>query len=90
LNYYKKCFEAMLGHENPNVVLWPLLNTWTHAAVALSASEVNAWKAACNTLGLIGESFAERVEGLDHYLDELDILLDEIADANGLGTSTSI
>jgi hypothetical protein len=90
LNYYKKCFEAMLGHENPSVLLWPLLNTWTHAAVALPSSEISAWSAACNSLGLSGESFAERVEGLDHYLDELDILLDEIAEANGLETSTSI
>jgi len=90
LNYYQKCFEAMLGHENPSVMLWPLLNTWTHAAVALPSSEISAWEAACNTLGLLGEKFAERVEGLDHYLDELDILLDEIAEANGLETSTSI
>ena len=48
------------------------------------------WQAACNTLGLTGERFDERVEGLDHYLDELDILLDEIAEANGLETSTSL
>ena len=90
LNYYKKCFEAMLGHENPSVMLWPLINTWTHAAVALPASEINVWQATCVSLGFAGESFAERVEGLDHYLDELDILLDEIAEANGLETSTSI
>ena len=40
-----------------------------------------AWGAAREKLGLVGESFAERVEGLDHYLDEIDILLDEIAEA---------
>jgi hypothetical protein len=90
LNYYKKCFEAMLGQDDPAVALWPLLSTWTRAAVALPASEVSAWESVCNTLGLMGESFAERVEGLDHYLDELDILLDEIAEANGLETSTSL
>ena len=27
LNYYKKCFEAMLGGDNPTVILWPLLST---------------------------------------------------------------
>jgi hypothetical protein len=90
LNYYKKCFEAMLGQENPTVLLWPLLSTWTHAAVALPEVETSSWQSACNKLGLAGENFAERVEGLDHYLDELDILLDEIAEANGLETSTSI
>ena len=90
LNYYKKCFEAMLGGDNPTVILWPLLNTWTNAAVVLPEEESQAWQAACDILGLSGERFVERVEGLDHYLDELDILLDEIAEANGLETSTSI
>jgi len=90
LNYYKKCFEAMLGSDNPTVMLWPLLNTWTRAAVVLPAEECSAWQLACERLGLSGKRFMERVEGLDHFLDELDILLDEIAQANGLETSTSI
>jgi hypothetical protein len=90
LNYYKKSFEAMLGGDDPTVLLWPLLNTWTNAAVALPEDEIQHWQAACDTLGLIGERFVERVEGLDQYLDELDILLEEIAQANGLETSTSL
>jgi len=90
LNYYKKCFEAMLGGEDPTVLLWPLFNTWTHAAVALSEDEIGTWDSACEMLGLTGKGFVERVEGLDHFLDEVDILLDEIATANGLETSTSI
>jgi hypothetical protein len=90
LNYYKKCFEAMLGGDNPSAMLWPLLTTWTHAAVALPDEKTQPWQAACATLGLVGERFGERVEGLDQYLDELDILLDEMAQANGLETSTSI
>ena len=80
----------MLGGDNPTVMLWPLLSTWTRAAVVLPAGELGAWQSACSKLGLEGKSFAERVEGLDHYLDEIDILLDEIAEANGLETSTSI
>jgi hypothetical protein len=80
----------MLGGEDPTVMLWPLLNTWTHAAVALSAEELSPWNAAREKLGLTGASFVERVKGLDHYLDEIDILLDDIAEANGLETSTSL
>jgi hypothetical protein len=89
LNYYKKCFEAMLGQDDPAVALWPLLSTWTRSAVALATGEIGPWESACSSLGLVGETFAERVDGLDHYLDELEILLDEIAEANGLETSTS-
>ena len=90
LNYYRKCFEAMLGSENPTVMLWPLLRTWTRAAVVLPESELGAWQAACNTLGLSGKRFIERVEGLDHFLDELDILLEEFAQANGLEAGIGI
>jgi hypothetical protein len=90
LNYYKKCFDAMLGSDDPTVMLWPLLKTWTRAAVALSAEEASSWQAARTALGFSGKRFMERVEGLDHYLDEVDILLDEIAQANGLETSTGI
>lgn len=80
----------MLGSDEPITMLWPLLNTWTQSAVVLPQSEISAWQTACEILGLTGTRFVERVEGLDHYLDELDILLDEIAEANGLETSTSI
>lgn len=90
LNYYKKGFEAMLGGDDPRAMLWPLLTTWSNSAVVLPQDEIKIWQEACTTLGLSGKRFVERVEGLDQYLDELDILLDEIAQANGLETSTSI
>jgi hypothetical protein len=90
LNYYKKCFESMLAGDDPTVMLWPLLTTWTHAAVALPENSIDPWHLARTKLGLAGIGFVERVEGLDHFLDELDILLDEIAAANGLETSTTL
>ena len=90
LNYYKKCFEAMLGGDNPIVALWPLFNTWTRAAVALPEDEIGNWESARTKLGLAGNGFVERVEGLDHFLDELDILLEELAAANGLEMPTTL
>ena len=90
LNYYLKSFEAMLGSDRPQAVLWPLLQTWTLAASALPAENTREWSAACAQLGLTGKSFGEKVEGLDSFLDEVEILLDEIASENGLETSTSI
>jgi len=86
LNYYLKAFESMQGIS----ALWPLLHTWTLSAVVLSPAEIQEWESACRQLGLMGNDFAEKVEGLDHFLDEVEILLDEIASANGLETSTSI
>lgn len=90
LNYYEKAIKAILGGDQPTAALWPLLQTWSLSAQVLSEAEAQPWRAAFESLGLLGSGFAERVEGLDQYLDEIDILLDEIAVANGLETSNSI
>jgi hypothetical protein len=90
LNYYHKAFEAMLGSDRALAPLWPLLHTWTLAASVLPSAQTLEWQAACERLGLSGAAFAEKVEGLDQFLDEVEILLDEIASANGLETSMSI
>jgi hypothetical protein len=90
VNYYEKAFEAMLGSENPRAALWPLLRTWTLAADALPENELEAWRAACGELGLGWVGFDNRVSGLDHFLDEVEALLDELAAQHGLETSTSI
>lgn len=87
LNYYKKGLQAVLESETPAAVLWPLLTTWTNAALALPEGETEAWRSTCSALGLTGGQFAARVQDLDGYLDELDILLDQLAQANGLETS---
>lgn len=86
INYYGKAFEVMEGIA----ALWPLLHTWTLSALALSEAEQKDWLAAVTQLGLAGEAFAEKVQGLDQFLDEVEIRLDEIASANGLETSTSL
>ncbi len=87
LNYYEKAILGLLESENPGAALWPMLNTWTLAAAALPEEKITPWREVCETLGLAGNKFAERVEGLDQYLDEVEILLDEVASANGLETS---
>jgi hypothetical protein len=84
LNYYRKAFEAMIGSGNAQAVLWPLLHTWTLAAKSLPEEKGREWQAAVNFLGLAGESFGGKVEGLDRFLDEVEILLDEIAKENGI------
>ncbi len=87
LNYYEKAIRALLESETPGAALWPMLHTWTLAAAALPEEKIAPWRDACETLGLLGTRFAERVEGLDQYLDGVEILLDEVAAANGLETS---
>jgi hypothetical protein len=90
LNYYEKGINAILAGETPKAALWPLLQTWTIAVDVLPDHSVDAWRSACGQLGLTATGFEERVEGLDHFIDEVEALLDELAREHGLETSTSI
>lgn len=90
LNYYEKAIHAMLAGDHPRAALWPLLHTWTLAVDVLPEHALSAWRSACEQLNLAGAGFEDRVTGLDQYLDEVEILLDELASEHGLETSTSI
>ena len=80
----------MLTGETPQAALWPLLQTWTLAADVLSDSAGESWRSACDQLRFTAANFEARVNGLDQYFDEVEILLDELATQYGLETSTSI
>ncbi|MBE0671120.1 MAG: hypothetical protein IH588_11070 [Anaerolineales bacterium] len=90
LNYYEKAIKALLEGETPLSALWPLLHTWTLSAEVLSGDHLQFWQKACSELGLLGDRFAERVEGLDHFIDEIEATLDEIATENGLETFAGV
>jgi predicted nucleotidyltransferase len=90
LNYYEKAVQAILAGENPYAALWPLLQTWTLAADVLPEHALDAWRVACGQLGFTSDGIEEHANGLDHFLDEVEVLLDELTTQYGLETSTSI
>jgi hypothetical protein len=90
VNYYEKAIRAILAGENPRAALWPLLQTWTFAVDVLPDASLSAWRSACEQLSLTTPGFEEHVSGLDQFLDEVEVLLDELAAEHGLETSTSI
>ena len=90
VNYYEKAIKSMLAGEDPRAALWPLLHTWTLAVEVLPDHMVEAWRAACVQLKLTLPDFEDHLNGLDQFLDEVEILLDELATEHGLETSTSI
>ncbi len=69
--YHRRAFDELLTFEQPQVVLWPLLRTWTMAAKQLlpEAPPVIAWQGVCEQLNLTGDGFEERLAGLDAFLD---------------------
>ena len=88
LNYYEKAIQAILAGDNPRAAVWPLLQTWSLAADVLPEYALDAWRSACGDLGLTATGMEEHVSGLDHLLDEVEGLLDELAARYGLDTST--
>ena len=90
LNYYEKAIQSILAGDQPRAALWPLLQTWTLAVDVLPEYSLEAWRAACGDLGLTATGMDERVSGLDHFLDEVESLLDELAVHYGLDSSTGM
>jgi hypothetical protein len=77
LAYYKKAFEALLASESPQAILWPLIFTWTLAALALPPARQNTWESAIKGLGLIGPGFEENLSRLDKFLDIVEEKLEQ-------------
>jgi hypothetical protein len=74
----------MLEGDTPFAALWTLLHTWTLAAEVLEGDHLQFWQNAMGELGLLGTGFAEHIDGLDHFLDDIEIVFEEIARENGL------
>jgi len=86
LHYYECAMDTMLNNQAAHDALWPLWHTWTHVICALPAETPyrSAWQKAGEQLGLLGDAFAEKIEGLDAYLDVVEELLEVWARENGV------
>jgi predicted nucleotidyltransferase len=90
LNYYEKAIRAMMQGATPQAALFPLVQTWTLAVEVLPDHALDTWQSAVGQLGFTSVGFEARLEGLDHFIDDVEELLDELATEHGLETSTSI
>jgi len=84
LAYYRQGFEALLTGEKPLSILWPLIHTWSLAAEALPATGRSSWSACCHQLGLLQAGLVSRLQKLDHFLDIVEKILDNMVIYNGL------
>jgi hypothetical protein len=90
LNYYEKAIKAMLEGAIPLAALWPLFHTWTISVEVLEGDHFKFWQTAAGELGLLGAGFTEKVDGLDHFIDDIEVVFDDIARENGLDVSTGL
>jgi hypothetical protein len=84
--YYRNAIGFMLHEEQAHAAVWPLLHSWTVSAHVLPgySPEVAAWKAAMARFGLAFEAMEQKILALDHFLDNVEELLDNYAANNGV------
>lgn len=84
--YYREAIKAQLAGERPLAASWALISTWTLAATRLPVQHPahEAWRAACQQLGLCQEALDERLKALDSFLDTVEALLEDWAVRNGV------
>ncbi len=84
LVYYLQGLKTLLAGEKPSSILWPLIHTWSLAAEALPETGRSSWAACCQQMGLLKTGLAFRLQKLDHFLDSVENILDNMAISNGL------
>jgi hypothetical protein len=85
LPYYERAAKA-LWTTHPVAALWIMLRTWALAAqhLPVNTPELNAWLSASQSLRLSPDSFQDRVNELDQYLDAVEEALDAWGHENGV------
>ena len=83
--YYEHAVDAILRSPSAHDALWPIWRTWTHAICSLSTDtqQRTDWQKTGEELGLLGAVFAEKIAGLDAYLDMVEELIVTWARENG-------
>ena len=84
LGYYKLACEALLESETPQVILWPLMLTWTLSVSVLPPAWKAPWLSACETLGLGEAAFGRRLDDLDRFLDDIEAIQERLTASQGL------
>ena len=86
LLYYRAAIETWIAGPQPVQALWPLLRTWT-AIVSLLPEDnlhVAPWQDVCQYLSLAGNTFSQRVDALDTYLDTIEDTIEQWGDTRGI------
>lgn len=87
--YYTRAVEA-LHTDEPAAALWILLHTWTRAILNFQSDEESFenWKNCLTELEIYGEHFQKCMNNFDHFLDQVEEIIEKWADKNGIDLST--
>jgi hypothetical protein len=84
--YYVDALHSLAESDEPRRAAWPLLRTWLDIKLnsknALPNAEV--WDDCLENLGLTLDTAEQKIEALDAYLDNLEIVIETWADEYGI------
>ncbi len=84
-DYYFKAVQALGDSEDQSFTFWPVIYTWTMAAQHINNESVlQKWDERFSELGLTGEGFEKRLEGFDLYLDQVEGLVEDWKQYQGI------
>lgn len=83
--YFFRAVEA-LAHDQPAAALWIMQRTWTQAILSSPKMKpsLEVWEKSFAQLGLMGSAFQTRLNALDLFLDQVEVIIEKWAEINGL------
>ncbi len=80
--YYLTAIKALAESDSPKQAVWPLLRTWLDLQLASKKPTPHAgiWESCLAAVGLTKDNALQKVEGLDAYLDSLEIIIEAWSD----------
>lgn len=89
LPYYQKAVEAYWETHLPSAV-WIMLNTWTHIFSAMNMEQNEAFHSFLGMNGLTPQQGMNRLEQIEHFLEQVDDTIDNWVKNHGIEGGTSI
>lgn len=86
--YYTRAVEA-LSDEQPSAALWIMLHTWTRAITSSDPDpeSLDSWTKCLTELEIYGEHFEKCMNNFDHFLDQVEEIIEKWADYYGIDTA---
>ena len=83
--YYTRGFRSLAESDDPSSFIFPLIRTWLDIQLALSqpSPRLNAWLTLIEGLNLTENVHKTKIEALDAYLDNLEVLIEDWAEVYG-------
>ena len=79
--YWVNAIRALAAGETPESALWPLIKVWTDLTCAYRCQALRRWQDCLEALQLNKEHLDQKAEGLDDFLDNVELVLETWANA---------